>query len=113
LVKVIYINGFEIPVDVDDNGNSNGCFRSRDCNHNQTEEMSMEQIWIKELVEYHKIYIHRIEYQLDGHQHGNQISSRQKPVDADKEHQGTDNKKCVKRDIVYHDFDYLSGLFFV
>jgi hypothetical protein len=113
LVKVIHINRFKIPVDVDDNGNSNSRFRCRNRNDDQTEKMSVEQIRIQKLVENHEINIYRIEDQLDGHQHGNQISSRQKPVDADKEHQGTDYKKCIKRDIVYHDFDYLSGLFFV
>jgi hypothetical protein len=35
----------------------------------------------------HKIYIHRIQNQFNGHEHGDQVATREKPVNANKEHQ--------------------------
>jgi hypothetical protein len=93
LVKVFNIDGFKVPVDIDNNCDGDSSLRSCDCDHDQAEKMAMKQVWIKKLVENHKINIHGIEDQFDRHQHGNQISSCQEAVDANEEHQGTDNKK--------------------
>jgi hypothetical protein len=93
LVKILNINRFEVSVDVDDDGNGNGSLRGSNGNHNQTEKMALQLIGIKKPVENHKINIDRIENQLNGHQHRNQISSGQETIDADKEHQGTDDQK--------------------
>jgi hypothetical protein len=112
LVKIVNINRLKVPVDVDDDSDGNSRLRSCNSNDDQTEKMAMHLIRIKKPVENHKINVHRIEYQFNGHEHGNQISSCQETVDANKEHQGTDNKKGVKGNVIYHDSNELSELDF-
>jgi hypothetical protein len=93
LVEIFNIDRLEVPVDVDDNGDGYGSLGCGNRDHDQTEKMAIKLIRIEKPVEYHKVDIDRIEDQFYGHQHGDQISSCQETVDADKEHQGTDNKK--------------------
>jgi len=93
LVKILHINRLEIPVNVDDDGDGHGGFRGSNSYYDQAEKVALQLVGIEKPVENHEINIDRIENQLDGHQHRNQISSGQETVDANKEHQGTDNEK--------------------
>jgi hypothetical protein len=93
LVKIFDIDRLEVPVDVDDDCDGNSRLRRSHCNYYQTEKVALKLVGIQKPVENYKIDIDRVEDEFNGHQHRNQISSGQKTIDADKEHQGTDNKK--------------------
>jgi hypothetical protein len=109
LVKILNIDRLEVPVDVNDNSYGDGCLGGGNGNYNQAEKMTMQLIRIEKPVEDHEINIDRIENQLNRHQHGDQISSCQETIDAYEEHQGTDYKKGIEWDIIYHDFVELAG----
>jgi hypothetical protein len=55
--------------------------------------MSLELIWEKIPVKRHKVDVDRIQDQFDRHENGDQVFPGQESVDADKKHQGADNKK--------------------
>ena len=60
---------------------------------NKCKKMSLQLIRIQIPVKYHKIDIHRIQYQFNRHQHGNQVPAGKKTINAYKKHQGAYNQK--------------------
>jgi len=76
----------EPPVDVYDDGYCNSCFRSSYSYHEKAEEQTFEFMREQVAVKGKYIDVHRVEYQLNRHQNGYQVTTRKKAEYADKEH---------------------------
>jgi hypothetical protein len=76
------VNGLESAIQVNDNSDRYGYFRGSHHNDEHGEKDPFELMRIKVLVERYKIDIDTIKYKLHRHQHGDEVTAREEPVNA-------------------------------
>lgn len=96
----------DVPVNINDNGNSDSRFCRRNPNSKEGKKESLGPPVKKIAVEYGKIYIHRIQYQLDRNQYRQQISPGKKTVNPGKKHNGAHHQIILH---MYHNLPIVCG----
>ena len=99
LAQVLYLDVADVAVDVDDDGDGDGRLRGTHPDGEQREEEALERPGKEEAVEDHEVDVHRVEDQLDGDQHGQQVAARHEAVDSHEHHDRGDDEIILH---VYH-----------
>src|SRR5688572_22920002 len=83
-------------VEVDDNSDSDGRFGCRDGDDEQGKEQTIHFVWPEIFVECYKIQVHAVQDQLNAHEHGDQVPSREKSIHTNKEKCRADEQYLVQ-----------------
>ena len=96
LLQVADLNVADVAVDVDDDGDRHGRLGRRDADGEHCEEEAFELSREEEAVEDGEVDVGRIEDQLHGDEHRQQVAAREESVDAREHHDGAQHQ------IVFH-----------
>ena len=66
-----------------------------DGDHEYGKENTIQPVGPEVFIECNEIQVHAIQYQLDAHQHGNEVSSRKETVNADEEQRCADEENVI------------------
>jgi hypothetical protein len=104
-IYMFYVDAGKLPVNTQDDGDGNRGFACGDSDNKYGEKVPLQLIGKQIAVEGHKIDVHRVEDQLNRHQDGDQVPSREKAVNTNEEHDGAQDQEILKRDVGgYHNY---------
>src|SRR5438132_5416930 len=90
-IDLVDVDGLPVPVDQDDDGQPDPDLRRRHGDDEQREHLAGELVQIRR--EGHKVHVHRVQHQLDRHQHEDGIAPGQDSVDTRREEDGSEDQE--------------------
>jgi hypothetical protein len=99
LNRIFGINGFKVPVNMNDDGNGNRCFGSSNGNDEKRKKHSVQLVIPKVFVKSNKVDVYAVQHQFHSHEHGNHIPAREKTVNANEKQRCTEDEDFGKGDV--------------
>src|SRR5450432_3972269 len=86
---IIHVNGMMAPVKIYDDSYGNSSFCSRNNDNEKGKEHTVNFIRVQVFIEGHKVDVHAVQHQFNGHEHSDQVAPGKQSVHPDKEKRGT------------------------
>lgn len=99
LNDIFGINGFELPVNMNDDGNGNSGFGSGNGNDKECKEHSIQLMIPQVFVKSNEVDVNAVQHQFNGHQHGDHIPAREETVNAYEKQCGTEDEDFGEGDV--------------
>src|SRR3990170_1043908 len=98
-VDLVDVNGLQVPVDRQHQGQTHRGLAGRQGDDDQGEDVPRQRPRRHVAVEGHEVNVGRVEHQLDAHQNGHGVAAGEDAVQPQPEEQGTDGQVVVEADL--------------
>jgi|SRR5882757_5436174 len=91
-IGIFHIDGMNVPVQIDNDGNGYGGFRGSNGNNEQSKENPLQLVRVQIFIKGNEINIHAVQDELHRHQHRDEVPPGKKTISPDKKKGSADKQ---------------------